>query len=73
MVDPTSYYFYYGEFNPFFSVPIGKMALLDYGRYTNPVVTSVLDVYSHISEVNLQKQAIYTIERMMLMDVPLNC
>lgn len=68
---PTPYYFYYSEFNPSFSAPIGKRALSDYGRYTNPLVTSALDVYSQTSDVNLQKQAIYTIERRMLMDVPL--
>ncbi len=67
---PTPYYLYYGEFNPFFSAPIGQMAISDYERYTNPLVTAALDVYSQTSNPNLQKQSIYTIERIMLMDVP---
>jgi len=67
---PTPYYFYYGEFNPFFSAPIGQMAISDYGRYTNPLITSALDVYSQTSDINLQKQSIYTIERIFLMDTP---
>ncbi len=67
---PTPYYLYYGEFNPFFSAPIGQMAISDYERYTNPLVTAALDVYSQTSNLNLQKQSIYTIERIMLMDVP---
>jgi len=69
---PTPYYFYYNEFNPAFSAnKIGETAISDYSRYTNPLITAALQVYSSTSDLGLQKQAIYTIERIMLMDVPL--
>ncbi len=68
---PTPYYFYYSEFNPEFSAPIGQKALSDYSHYTNPLITAALNVYSQTSNPNLQKQSMYTIERIMLMDVPL--
>ncbi|MCL4407346.1 MAG: ABC transporter substrate-binding protein [Thermotogae bacterium] len=68
---PTPYYLYYQEFNPTFSAStIGKTAISDYSRYTNPLVTASLDIYSETSDTRLQKQAIYTIERIMLEDVP---
>ncbi len=69
---PTPYYFYYNEFSPTFSSnEIGKNAISDYSRYTNPLLTAALEVYSETSNINLQKQAVYTMERIMLSDVPL--
>ncbi len=65
------YYLYYYEFNPVFSAnKIGESALSDYGRYTNPLITDALQVYAQTSDLRLQKQAIYTIERIVLEDVP---
>ncbi len=69
-IGPSPYYLYYSEFNPEFSAPIGQTAISDYGRYTNPIVTASLEVFSSTSNSNLQQQAIYTIERIMLMDLP---
>lgn len=68
---PTPYYLYYQEFNPAFtSSKIGEQAVSGYSRYTNPLITAALGVYSETSDVNLQKQAMYTIERIVLQDVP---
>ncbi len=70
-VGPTPYYLYYREFNPAFSASkIGETAVSDYSRYTNPLITAALKVYASTSNLNLQKQAIYTIERIVLEDVP---
>lgn len=68
---PQPYYLYYQEFNPAFSASkIGETAISDYGRYTNPLITAALDVYASTSNLLLQKQAMYTIERIVLSDVP---
>jgi len=67
---PTPYYLYYYEFNPAFSAPKGQKVISDYSRYTNPLITSALQVYASTSDPRLQKQAIYTIERIVLEDVP---
>ncbi|MEM0173892.1 MAG: ABC transporter substrate-binding protein [Sulfolobaceae archaeon] len=65
------YTFYYSEFNPAFSASkIGEIAVSDFSRYTNPLITAALQVYSETSNLRLQKQAIYTIERIFLDDVP---
>ncbi len=65
------YTFYYSEFNPAFSATkIGETAVSDFSRYTNPLITAALQVYSETSDLRLQKQAIYTIERIFLEDVP---
>ncbi|MCL5032907.1 MAG: ABC transporter substrate-binding protein [Thermotogae bacterium] len=68
---PTPYYLYNGEFNPAYSATkIGESVVSDYGRYTNPLITAALNVYSETSDLRLQKQAMYTIERIVLQDVP---
>ena len=68
---PTPYYLYFNEFNPAFSATkIGEKASSDYSRYTNPLITSALQVFAQTSDLRLQKQAIYTIERIVLDDVP---
>jgi len=65
------YTFYYSEFNPAFSASkIGESAISDFSRYTNPLITSALQIYSETSDIRLQRQAIYTIERIFLDDVP---
>ncbi len=69
-IGPSPYYLYNSAFNPAFSAPIGKTAISDFERYTNPLVTAALQVFSSTSDLSLQKQAMYTIERIMLMDVP---
>ncbi len=68
---PTPYYLYYQSFNPSFSASkIGKIAQSDWSRYTNPLITAALQIYSQTSDIHLQKQAMYTIERIMLEEMP---
>ncbi|MEM3192328.1 MAG: ABC transporter substrate-binding protein [Nitrososphaerota archaeon] len=68
---PTPYYMYYQEFNPSFAATkIGETAISDLSWYTNPTITNALTQYSSTSDPNVQKQAIYTIEKIVLQDVP---
>ncbi len=68
---PTPYYAYYREFNPTFSATeIGKLALSDYSRYTNPLITKALSEYSETNDINSQKQDMYTIEKIFLEELP---
>jgi len=69
---PTPYYgVYYPQFYPAFSAnKIGENAISDFSRYTNPLITAALNIYSSTADLRLQKQAIYTMERIMLEDVP---
>jgi peptide/nickel transport system substrate-binding protein len=61
---PTPYYMYYNEFYP------NLVGISNYSRYTNPLVTAALNVYSSTSDPVLQKQSMYTIERIMLQEMP---
>jgi len=61
---PTPYYMYYNEFDP------NLVGISNYSRYTNPLITAALNVYSSTSDPVLQKQAMYTIERIMLQEMP---
>ncbi len=68
---PTPYYFYNAELNPSFSATkIGETAIGDFARYTNPAITEALKTYMESSDINVQKQAIYTIEKYMINEVP---
>ncbi len=68
---PSPYFLYYQEFNPAFSAKkIGETAVSDYSRYTNPLITTALQVFASTSNISLQKQAMYTIERIVLEDMP---
>ncbi len=68
---PTPYYMYYQEFNPAFSAPkIGDTAISDLSWYTNSKVTAALNEYSSSSDPKVQRQAMYTIEKAVLQDVP---
>jgi peptide/nickel transport system substrate-binding protein len=68
---PTPYYTYYQEFNPTFSATkLGASVISDYSRYTNPLITAALSIYSQTSDTNLQKQAMYTIERIFIQELP---
>ena len=67
---PTPFYAYYSEFNPAFSAPIGKTAISDYSRYTNPKITAALNEFSSSSNSNAQKRAMYKIEKILLTDLP---
>ncbi len=61
---PTPYYMYYNEFSP------SLVGVSNYSRYKNPLITSALGIYSSTSNKALQKQAIYTVERIMLEEMP---
>ncbi len=71
-VGPSPYYYYYQEFNPTFSATkIGETAISDFTRYTNPIITAALKIYQSTNDPYLQKQAMYTIERIILEDLPI--
>jgi peptide/nickel transport system substrate-binding protein len=67
---PSPYYNYYAQFSPVFSAPLGQSAISDYSRYTNPVITKALEDYANSSDLTVQKQAMYTIEKVILDDLP---
>ena len=68
---PTPYYTYNPTFNSSFTAPIGKTAVSNFSRYTNPLIDAALQVYNSTSDPRLQRQAIYTIERIVLDDMPI--
>ena len=68
---PGPYYIYYDEFNPTLSATkIGETARAGYTRYTNPLITAALSTYAQTTDLRLQKQAMYTIERIVLEEMP---
>jgi len=68
---PNPFYAYYSEFYPGFSAPLGQSAISDYSRYTNPVITKALNEFMSSSDLTTQKQAMYTIEKVLLNDLPM--
>jgi len=62
---------YYFAFSPTQTAPIGQVASSNFSRYTNPLITDALQVFNSTSDPRLQRQAIYTIERIVLDDLPL--
>jgi len=66
----TPYYMFDEMLNPQLSAPIGQVAVTNFTRYSNPIVTAALKIYQTSSDLRLQKQAIYTIERIFLDDMP---
>jgi len=68
---PTPYYEYYTNLNPAFSAPkLGEPVISDISRYTNPIITEALKEYSQTTDLTVQKQAIYKIERVFLDELP---
>ncbi len=67
---PNPYYTYYNYFSPSTTAPIGKNAVSNFSRYTNPLITDALHVFASTSDPRLQRQAMYTIERIILDDMP---
>ncbi len=68
---PSPYYIYYSQFNPALSAKkIGETAHSGYTRYTNPLITSALSIYSGTTNSRIQKQAMYTVERVFLEEMP---
>jgi len=69
-VGPTPFYAYYSEFYPGFSAPIGQSAISDYTRYTNPTITKALETLTSTSDPAIQKQAMYSIEKVLIDELP---
>ena len=67
---PSPFYTYYPEFYPSFSAPIGQNAISNYSRYTNPIITKALDDFNSTSDPVVQKEAMYTIEKILIDEVP---
>jgi peptide/nickel transport system substrate-binding protein len=67
---PTPYFYFNQELNPAFAAPLGQTAASDWSGYTNPLITAALSTYAQTSDLNLQKQAIYSIERIFLEEMP---
>jgi peptide/nickel transport system substrate-binding protein len=65
------FWFYYQMLYPAFSAPEGEQVISDYARYTNPIITAALDIYSSTTDTRLQKQCLYVIERIFLDDMPI--
>jgi peptide/nickel transport system substrate-binding protein len=61
---------YYTMFSPNQTAPIGQVASSNFSRYTNPLITDALQIFNSTSDPRLQKQAMYTIERIVLDDMP---
>ncbi len=68
---PSPYFEYNSAFNPTLTAPWGKTAISNFSRYTNPLMTAALNVYSTTSDLHLQKEAMYTMERIFLEDLPI--
>lgn len=67
---PSPYFIYDSMFYSGFSAPIGKNAISNYDRYTNPTIDQALQQYGASSDPAVQKQAMYKIEKIMLDEVP---
>jgi peptide/nickel transport system substrate-binding protein len=68
---PTPYYEYYINLNPAFSASkLGEPVISDISRYTNPTITEALSDYSQTTNLEVQRQAIYKIERVFLNELP---
>lgn len=66
----TPYYIYNEMLNSAYSAPLGGNALSDYTRYTNPLIDAALKIYASTTDLRLQKQCVYTIERILLEEMP---
>ena len=53
------------------TAPIGKPAIGNFCRYTNPLIDDALNVFNSNPDPRIQKQAIWTIERIVLDDMPI--
>ncbi|MCL4407918.1 MAG: ABC transporter substrate-binding protein [Thermotogae bacterium] len=69
-VGPNPFYAYHSEFYPGFSAPLGQSAISDYTRYTNPTITKALETFTNTSDLSVQKQAMYEIEKVLIDELP---
>ncbi|MGC8682989.1 MAG: ABC transporter substrate-binding protein [Athalassotoga sp.] len=70
-IGPNPFNAYYSEFYPGFSAPLGQSAISDYSRYTNSDITKALNDFMASSDPSVQRQAMYTIEKVLLDDLPM--
>ncbi len=68
---PNPYAMYFSALSSYQTAPIGKPAIGNFCRYTNPLIDDALEVFNNNSDPRIQKQAIWTIERIVLDDMPI--
>jgi peptide/nickel transport system substrate-binding protein len=68
---PNPYAMYFSALSSDQTAPIGKPAIGNFCRYTNPLIDDALNVFNSYSNPRIQRQAIYTIERIVLDDMPI--
>jgi peptide/nickel transport system substrate-binding protein len=66
----TPYDLFYKSFSPQFSADIGKTAISNITRYTNPAITAALESFRKTTDRNVQKAAINTIVKQVMTDMP---
>jgi peptide/nickel transport system substrate-binding protein len=64
------FFVYYTFLNPAFSAPIGQSAISNYSRYTNSIITKALEDFISSSDPSIQKQAMYSIEKILIDELP---
>jgi peptide/nickel transport system substrate-binding protein len=67
---PSPYFIYDSMFYSGFAAPVGQNAISNYDRYTNPTLDKALEQYGASSDPAVQQQAMHTIEKIMLNDIP---
>ena len=68
---PSGFYQFDDFLNNQFSAPIGKFAVSNYGRWSDPTTQAALTAYEESDSPVVQQRAMYAIARIMVNDVPL--
>ena len=67
---PNPFYAYNSQLYSQYGAPIGKTATSNWQRYSNPAIDKALEQFNSTTDLQTQKQAMYTIEKTMLDDLP---
>ncbi len=67
---PTPYYIYDGLLRSTNSAPIGQSAPSNYERWIDPATDKLLNEYAASTDPNVQKQALYGLQQIMVNDLP---
>jgi peptide/nickel transport system substrate-binding protein len=67
---PTPYYIYDGLLRSTNSAPIGQSAPSNYERWIDPTTDKLLDQYASSTDPQVQKQALYGLEQIMVEKIP---
>lgn len=67
---PTPYYIYDGLLRSTNSAPIGQSAPSNYERWMDPTTDKLLDQYASSTDPQVQKQALYGLEQIMVEQLP---